>query len=90
MLMQHCDFYPTKGSFIFMCEQVYKTYSGGVCDEAVALSHEESFGKVLDVYEKCLTNRKVSNPTMIEISSISIYECECDMANEWFVFIVLQ
>lgn len=56
-----------------MCEQVYKTYSGGVCDEAIALGHEENFGKVLDVYEKILGSRKVSNPTMIGISSISYY-----------------
>lgn len=43
-----------------LCGQVFKTYSGGVCDEAIALGHEERFGKVLDVYEKCLANREVS------------------------------
>ena len=68
-----------------MCEQVFKTYSGGVCDEAVALGHEERFGKVLDVYEKCLTNRKVRNPTIIEIIYISNYKCECDMVNDSYL-----
>lgn len=71
-----------------MCEQVYKTYSGGVCDEAIALGHEEKFGQVLDVYEKLLSSRKVSNPTLIEISSDSNYECECDMVNDLYLFIV--
>ena len=78
------DFFP-EGAILPLCEQVYKTYSGGVCDEEIALGHEEKFGQVLDVYEKILSSREVSNPTITEISSDSSYECECDMVNDSYL-----